>query len=70
MRVRIKVMMKKNIFMNDKKSDCYFGSCASAAPNSTNLPSQGSFGYLAQSRLALLSTADTPESEILVRVRG
>ena len=61
-----KAMIKKNTFMAHAIPICYFGSCAPAALNSTNLPSQGSYDNLVQSRLALLSTADAPESEILV----
>ena len=48
----------------------YFGSCTPAAPLGTRLPSRDSYGYLCQSRPAPKTTADAPDSEILVRYPG
>ena len=49
---------------------CYFGSCTPAAILGTRLPSRDSYGYLCQSRHAPRTTADAPDSEILVRYPG
>ena len=49
---------------------CYFGSCTPAAALGTRLPSRDSYGYLCQSRHAPRTTADAPDSEILVRYPG
>jgi len=46
---------------------CYFGSCTSAAALGTHFPSRDSYGYLCQSKHAPRTTADAPDSEILVR---
>ena len=54
--------------MFSRFSECYSGSCAPAALNSTYLPSQGVNDYLVQSRQALLSTTGTPDAEILLRI--
>ena len=48
----------------------YFGSCTPAAALGTRLPSRDSYGYLCQSRHAPRTTADAPDSEILVRYPG
>jgi hypothetical protein len=48
----------------------YFGSCTPAAALGTHLPSRDSYGYLCQSRHAPRTTADAPDSEILVRYPG
>ncbi len=49
---------------------CYFGSCTSAAALGTRHPSRDSYGYLCQSRHAPRTTADAPDSEILLRYPG
>ena len=49
---------------------CYFGSCTPAAALGTRLLSTDSYGYLCQSRHAPRTTADAPDSEILVRYPG
>jgi hypothetical protein len=49
---------------------CYFGSCTPAAALGTRLPSRDSYGYLCQSRHAPRTTADAPDSEILVTHPG
>jgi hypothetical protein len=49
---------------------CYFGSCTPAAALGTRLPSRDSYGYLCQSSHAPRTTADAPDSEILVRNPG
>jgi len=49
---------------------CYFGSCTPAAALDTRLPSRDSYGYLCQSRHAPRTTANAPDSEILVRYPG
>jgi len=46
---------------------CYFGSCTSAPVLGTHFPSRDSYGYLCQSKHAPRTTADAPDSEILVR---
>jgi hypothetical protein len=46
---------------------CYFGSCTSAPALGTHFPSRDSYGYLCQSKHAPRTTADAPDSEILVR---
>ncbi len=49
---------------------CYFGSCTSAPALGTHFPSRDSYGYLCQSKHAPRTTADAPDSEILVRHAG
>jgi len=46
------------------------GSCTPAAALGTRLPSTDSYSYLCQSRHAPRTTADAPDSEILVRYSG
>jgi hypothetical protein len=44
----------------------YFGSCTPAAALGTCFPSKDSYGYLCQSKHVPRTTADAPDSEILV----
>ena len=46
---------------------CYFGSCTPAAALGTYFPSTDSYGYRCQCKHAPRTTADAPDSEILVR---
>ena len=49
---------------------CYLGSCTPAAVLGTHFPSRASYGYLCQSKHAPRTTADAPDSEILVTHAG
>ena len=49
---------------------CYFGSCTPAAALGTYFPSTDSYSYRCQSKHAPRTTADAPDSEILVRNPG
>jgi hypothetical protein len=65
-----KLLQTKDIGEFFSVTVCYFGSCTPAAALGTRLPSRDSYGYLCQSRHAPRTTADAPESEILVRYPG
>ena len=65
-----KLLQTKDIGDLPRVTVCYFGSCTPAAALGTRLPSSDSHGYLCQSRHAPRTTADAPDSEILVRYPG
>jgi hypothetical protein len=65
-----KLLQSKDIGDLASVTVCYFGSCTPAAALGTRLPSRDSHGYLCQSRHAPRTTADAPDSEILVRYPG
>lgn len=54
--------------MINRFTEYYFGSCTFAVSKSARLPSKDSYGYLVQSRPALLNTSNAPESKILMRI--
>ena len=53
-----------------ENTECYCGSCTSAAALSARFPSIRSYGYESQSKHALRTTAEAPESAIPVRFPG
>jgi hypothetical protein len=65
-----KLLQTKGIGDFSSVTVCYFGSCTPAAALGTRLPSRDSSRYLCQSRHAPRTTADAPDSEILVRHPG
>ncbi len=65
-----KLLQTKDVGDISNVTVCYFGSCTPAAALGTRLPSRDSYSYLYQSRHALRTTADAPDSEILVRYPG
>jgi hypothetical protein len=65
-----KLLQTKDIGDFSRVTVCYFGSCTPAAALGTRLPSRDSYGYLCESRHAPRTTANAPDSEILVRYPG
>jgi hypothetical protein len=65
-----KLLQTKDIRDFSSVTVCYFGSCTPAAALGTRLPSRDSYGYLCESRHAPRTTANAPDSEILVRYPG
>ena len=64
------LLQKNSIGDLSNVTECYFGSCTPAAALGTHLPSRDSYSYLCQCRHAPRTTADAPDSEILVRIAG
>ena len=80
------MLQKNSIGDLSSVTECYFGSCTPAAALGTHLayrdvgrereqgrgsePSRDSYGNLCQCRHAPRTTADAPDSEILVRIAG
>jgi hypothetical protein len=65
-----KLLQTKDIGDLSSVTVCYFGSCTPAPALGTHFPSRDSYGYLCQSKHVPRTTADAPDSEILVRYPG